>query len=130
VQACPPLTGSSFRFVLAAGAGALAAALAGCLGLDAQVVHPAQFVGKWVRLRSDGTWGDTLEYLADGRVVGSVGHPVPLTDRWVVVRSKLAGEGFCAGAPTKPACQPFRLDGDTLLVLGRVADPTYFRRVQ
>jgi hypothetical protein len=46
---------------------------------QAPLETPTELVGSWVRLREDSTWGDTLTYLADGRVLGSVGHPVPPT---------------------------------------------------
>ena len=106
-----------------------ACTVAACAGMEADLVHPAELAGKWVQLRSDGSWGDTVEYVADGRVVGSVGRPVSVTERWVVVRSKVAGEGLCVGDPMKPACQPFRLDGDTL-TRGPFEHPTYFRRAR
>jgi hypothetical protein len=102
--------------------------LTGCVPLDARVVHPAELTGKWVRLRADGTWGDTLEYLADGRILGSAGRPVPATARWDVVRSRVAGEGLCTSdGPKKGRCQIYRLEGDTL-VLGYIKRPAYFRR--
>ena len=101
---------------------------AGCMALDAEILHPTALIGRWVRLRSDGSWGDTLEYLSSGHVRGSVGHSVPASARWSVVRSRL-GEGFCAIDVNERSCQPYRLEGDTL-VLGGLTDPTYFRRVR
>jgi hypothetical protein len=101
----------------------------GCDFMSAQVVHPPELTGKWVRLRADGTWGDTLSYLADGGVRGSPGHPIPASARWVVVRSKAAGEGFCVGDDRDRSCRPFRLEGDTLVV-GDISSPAYYRRAQ
>ena len=91
--------------------------------------HPADLVGRWVRLREDSTWGDTLEYLADGRVHGSTGHAVPSSARWGV-----KGEGrlaqFCAGDSTAAYCQTYQLAGDQLQLAGGPFGPTYFRRVR
>lgn len=118
---------SSYRSVLASSVGVLA--VAACAGMEADLVHPPELVGTWVQLRADGTWGDTVAYLADGRVVGSASRPASASEQWVVVRSKTAGEGLCVGDPLKPRCHPFRLAGDTL-TRGPFEQPTYFRRAR
>jgi hypothetical protein len=104
-------------------------AVAACIRVDAEVLHPAELSGRWIRLRPDGSWGDTLEFLADGRVHGSVGNPVPESARWSVVRSRVTGEAFCAVDARDRGCRQFRVEGDTM-VLGGLTDATYFRRVR
>jgi hypothetical protein len=101
--------------------------LTACALGDAKVVYPAELTGKWVHRRPDGTWGDTVAYLADGRMVGSQGHVVASAASWAVVRSRVAGEGLCITEAAKPACNPFRLVGDTLVV-GTIEHASYFHR--
>jgi len=110
---------------------AAALAVAACAMPDAHVVRPAELTGAWVRQRADGTWGDTLRYLADGRVLGSAGSPMPAAARWSVVRptSKATGQAFCVLGTAARACQPFRLDGDTLIV-GDIEHAAFFRRAR
>lgn len=103
--------------------------LAGCIRDEATLVQPAELSGRWVRLQQDGTWGDTLTYLADGQMVGSTSHAVAAGARWSVLRSRRAGEAFCTMDSTVRTCQPFRIEGDTL-VLWRLANPTYLRRAR
>jgi hypothetical protein len=92
------------------------------------MTQPSEFVGRWVRLREDSTWGDTLQYLADGRVLGSSGHPVPPSARWGV-RARLAGSReFCAADNKEGYCQTFRLVDSVMVLDGGPSGPTYFRR--
>jgi hypothetical protein len=101
----------------------------GCILFDrGQISHPAELTGKWARLRADNSWGDTLEYLADGSVRGSSTNPVPDSTTWGVVRVRSI-EGFCTTKTKKISCQQFRLEGDTL-VFGDIANPTFFRRAR
>ena len=102
----------------------------GCARPDVESARPPELTGAWVRLRADGTWGDTLQYLADGRVLGSTGHPVPATAQWSVIRSKVAGEAFCGWNAKDRDCQPYRLEGDTLVVGYIQQSPTYLRRAR
>ena len=90
--------------------------------------HPREFVGRWVRLRDDRSWGDTLEYLADGRVLGSVGHPVPASARWGVRRAPRRQPEFCAADEREGYCQTYRFEGQTLVLGGGPNGPSYFRR--
>lgn len=82
-----------------------------------------------MRLREDGTWGDTLEYLADGRVLGSTGHPVPASARWGVRDGPAGGRQFCAADGKEGGCTTFRVEGATMVSDGGPYGPTYFRRV-
>jgi len=96
--------------------------------LGGALQHPTMLAGRWVRLREDKTWGDTLGYQADGRVVGSAGHAVPESARWGV----RAGppEQTCFGdAREGGMCRTFELRGDTLLVDNGPSAPTVYRRV-
>ncbi len=86
-----------------------------CLVLDGKVDQPHEFVGRWARLVADTVWSDTIELAADGRARGSLDHSMPDSTRWAVVHSRF-GEGFCLGPRGKRNCQPFRLEGDTLVL--------------
>lgn len=92
------------------------------------MTQPAELVGRWVRLRADSTWGDTLQYLADGRVLGSVGHPVPATARWGVRAGPAGSHEFCAADEKESYCQTFRLEGRNMVLDGGPRGPSYFRR--
>ena len=96
--------------------------------LDATVSRPTTFVGRWARLVSDTAWTDTVELFADGGARGWSGRTEPDGTRWDIVHSRVGGDGFCAGPPSRPNCQPYRLEGDTL-VLGRLPKQTFLRRV-
>ena len=102
-----------------------APAAAGAAALE----HPAALVGRWVRLRNDGSWGDTLVYRPDGQVLGSTGHPVPPSARWGTRAGPLNSQEFCAGDAANAYCQTYRFAGDTLWVGGGPLGPTAFRRV-
>jgi hypothetical protein len=91
--------------------------------LDAKVSQPREFADRWVRLVSDTLWSDTVELIADGRVRRWNGPTVPDSTRWAVVQSRV-GDALCIGPRTHPNCQPFRLEGDTL-VLGPVPKQSY-----
>jgi len=99
-----------------------------CLTAKAKVSQPRELVGRWARLGADTAWSDTIELLADGRVSGSARPSVTDSTRWSVVQSRF-GLAFCAGARSQSRCQPFRLEGDTL-VLGRVPTQSYLRRTR
>ena len=101
---------------------------AGCFRDHVTMLRPAELTGRWVRLQQDGTWSDTISYLADGRVLGSTGHPIAESVRWTVVHSARFGEEFCE-TNLRARCHPFRLEGDTLVV-GPISDATYFRRAR
>lgn len=91
--------------------------------------HPVDLVGRWVRLREDSTWGDTLEYLADGRVLGSTGHPVPTNAGWGVRADPLNSREFCAADEREGSCQTYRFQDSIMVLDGGPAGPSYFRRV-
>jgi|SRR6185312_11979974 len=91
--------------------------------------HPTELVGRWVRLHADGTWGDTLEYLADGAVHGSVGNPVPPSARWAVKSNAVTGPQFCAGDSSDAYCQTYHLAGDRMVLDGGPSGNTTFRHV-
>lgn len=108
--------------------------MTGCPLDKFEVVRPAELTGKWVKLRTDGTWGDTVEYLADGRVVAGLGTVLRRGARWSVVRSRSAGQALCtsdsASTTRSVSCpQLLRIEGDTILV-GVSTSPSYFRRVR
>jgi hypothetical protein len=69
-------------------------ALIGCGGgrdpRTAPLTHPSELAGRWVRQLTDSTWGDTLFFLPDGSVKGSVKNPVPPSARWRESRPKLS----------------------------------------
>ena len=97
--------------------------------LEGEMTRPTELVGRWVRMREDRTWGDTLEYLADGHVAGSQGHAGPPSARW----------GVKAGPPRQACfwdaseggmCRTFELRGDTLSLDSGPSAPTIFRRVR
>jgi hypothetical protein len=92
------------------------------------VSQPLELTGRWARLAADNSWSDTVELFADGRVQGWSATAKLDTVRWAVVHSRF-GDALCAGPRSKPNCQPFRLESDTL-VLGRAPQPSYFRRAR
>jgi hypothetical protein len=101
---------------------------AACITDRAEILHPAGLTGTWTRLRADNTWGDTLEYLADGSERGSSTNPIPDSTTWAVVRWKNIEE-FCTTHVKAISCEQFRLEGDTL-VFGDIRKSTFFRRVR
>lgn len=91
--------------------------------------HPASFVGRWVRWRDDHTWGDTLEFRADGGVTGSSEVAMPPTARWWVRDDDVPQ--YCAGdAQSGGYCRTYRIRGDTLLLDGGPNGNTVFRRLR
>jgi hypothetical protein len=112
---------------LVAGA-AIVAACADASGADP--AHPADFIGRWVRLRQDRTWGDTMEFVADGSMRGSAGYPVPPMLHWDVRRDSSGTSQYCAMQGTMGFCRSYRLNGDTLELLGGLQGSTLFRRVR
>ncbi|HKN67028.1 MAG TPA: hypothetical protein VJW73_12175, partial [Gemmatimonadaceae bacterium] len=111
---------------------AMTIAAAGCAGkadtAQAPLTHPAELVGRWVRFREDSTWGDTLQYLADGRVLGSEGHAVPAEARWGVKPGPLGSQEFCAADDREGYCQTFHFQDSVMVVGGGPEGPSYFRR--
>jgi len=112
------------RIALASGMLAVA-----CRPFDATVSQPSELTGRWARLSPNQTWSDTVVLAPNGAVFGA--SPASDTDdlRWSVVRSRVAGRALCLGPARAPHCQPYRLEGDTLVV-GRLPTPTFFRRAQ
>lgn len=78
--------------------------------------HPHELVGRWVRLRADSTWGDTVELLADGSVRGSTGHPISPVGKWGVRAGPLGSRMMCTADEKQNYCQTFRLDGQTMVL--------------
>src|SRR6476469_6301245 len=75
--------------------------------------HPSEFIGQWVRLRADRTWGDTLDFRADGSMGGSQGHAVPPGSTGSIRQGDVSQ--FSALEPREGGyCQTFQLQGDTL----------------
>ena len=77
--------------------------------------HPQQFIGSWVFGHSDGTWGDTITWNADGSMRGSIGHPIPGDARWGVRARDDGTQTICVSGGNQSNCQPFSVVGDTLL---------------
>lgn len=97
-------------------------------GAGQRDTHPPAFVGRWVRLREDRTWGDTLELRRDGSVAGSQGHAVPPGSSWSIREGAVSQ--FCARDPREGGyCQTFQLQGDTLRLDNGPNPQTVFRRV-
>ena len=98
--------------------------------------HPSAFVGRWVRLREDGTWGDTMEFRPDGSVRGSTGYNVPPALQWEVTRDSSTAAGaaeprFCARVGQMGGfCRPFRVQADEFELIGGPGGNTRFRRVR
>lgn len=99
-----------------------------CLPHDYAVLHPPALTGRWVQLRADGSWGDTFEYLADGRVRIAAAPVIDTALDWSVLRYRKS-DALCRRDHATSSCQPFRLEGDTLVV-GDVGRPTYYRRAR
>jgi hypothetical protein len=110
---------------------AFVAAVAACRGAAdrAPVAHPTALTGRWVRLKEDGTWGDTMDFLPDGTVRGSADHPVPTSLRWTVERDS-TGEQFCARDESGGFCRPYHLKDGQLELIGGPSGHTVFRRVR
>lgn len=110
---------------------AIALAACGDAGGRAPDPRPEALVGRWVRLRADSTWGDTMTFRADGALLGSTGYVVPTGLRWRVNPDTLGGPHFCARASADYGfCRPYELrDGSLVLLGGGPNGPTHFRRV-
>ena len=100
----------------------------GCGSLDVTVSRPRELAGRWARLRADSVWTDTLILGANGRVTDPLEVSSADSSHWSVVRSRF-GEGLCIGRGNHMRCQPYRLEGDTL-VWGRPANPMLLRRAR
>ena len=109
-----------------------AAALTSCAGgsQGESSAHPAKLTGRWVRLKEDQTWGDTMEFAPDGKLHGSAGYPVPSSLKWEVKRDSTGTEEYCAKQGPMGFCRKYRLSGDTLELLGAARGSTLFRRVR
>lgn len=94
--------------------------------------HPRNLTGHWVRLREDRTWGDTMEFRADGSLAGSAGYDVPKILTWRIERDPNGGAShYCTSFGKVPGfCRAYRLNGDTLELLGGTQGTTFFRRVR
>lgn len=109
----------------------LVIAVAAC-SVHRDPAHPRDLTGRWVRLREDGTWGDTMDFRSDGSLAGSAGYRVPKVLSWRVQPAAAgAPPQYCASFANVPAfCRAFRLRGDTLELLDGSHGPTFFRRVR
>jgi hypothetical protein len=94
----------------------------------APLSHPNDLLGRWVRLRADSTWGDTLDFEKDGRILGSVGHTMPEDSHWGVRPGPLGSHLFCAQVEKEANCQTYRFEGGIMVLGGGPQGPTYFRR--
>ena len=92
--------------------------------------HPANLLGRWVRLREDQSWGDTMEFKSDGSLGGSTGYKIPPTLRWEIKRDANGKAQYCATQTDMGFCRDYRLSGDTLEMLGGPRGKTIFRRVK
>ncbi len=92
--------------------------------------HPANLTGRWVRLKQDHTWGDTMEFMPDGAIHGSATYPVPSNLRWEIRYDSVAGPQYCALQIDAGFCRPYHLQGDTLRMIGGPQGDTQFRRVR
>ena len=82
-----------------------------------------------MRLRADGTWGDTMSFGADGALQGSANYAVPPNLHWEVKRDSQATPQFCAAVSGDAFCRPYRLTDSQLELLGGPRGNTIFRRV-
>jgi len=96
----------------------------------APLSHPSELLGRWVRLRADSTWGDTLDFTKDGRILGSVGHTMPEDSHWGVRPGSLGSHLLCAQVEKEAYCQTYRFEGAVMVLGGGPSGPTYFRRPQ
>ena len=104
-------------------------AVIACADRAGDNAHPSELVGRWVRMRPDRSWGDTMEFRPDGRLVGSTGYPVPPTLQWEVKRSTDGVLQYCAAQGENGFCRTYHLSGDTLEMVGGPQGNTTFRRV-
>jgi hypothetical protein len=119
------------RTALAVAAGLAVCGLAACGdSLRPRDPHPADLAGRWVRLREDGTWGDTMEFRRDGSMGGSAGYPVPAGLHWEVQYDSTGAAQFCAAVSNGGFCRPYRLAKGRLELIGGPRGSTVFRRVR
>ena len=110
---------------------AVALAITACTGSDdANSPHPSSLLGRWVRLREDQSWGDTMEFKPDGSLGGSVGYKIPPSLRWEIKRDVNGKAQYCATQADIGFCRDYRLSGDTLEMIGGPRGKTIFRRVK
>lgn len=72
-----------------------------------------------------------MEFRADGSLAGSEGYPVPKVLTWRIERSPNGGPvQYCTRLANESGfCRPYRLNGDTLELIGGMHGSTFFRRV-
>lgn len=92
--------------------------------------HPDYLAGRWLRLRSDNTWGDTMTFSPDGTLLGSQGYAVPPSLHWDVKPDAKGKPQYCAAQGPDAFCRGFRIAGDTLVLLGGPQGNTTFLRVR
>ena len=92
--------------------------------------HPDYIAGRWVRLRPDNSWGDTMTFTPDGTLLGSQGYPVPPSLRWEVKKDAKGTPQYCAAQGPNGFCRDFSISGDTLRMIGGPQGNTTFRRVR
>jgi len=117
----------SFAFI-ALGSALLLAACADSAQRDP--AHPDYLTGRWLRLRADNTWGDTMTFSPDGALLGSQGYAVPPSLHWVVKADAKGKLQYCAAQGADGFCRDFRIAGDTLELLGGPQGNSIFRRVR
>ena len=92
--------------------------------------HPDYLTGRWLRLRPDNSWGDTMTFSPDGTLLGSQGYPVPSSLVWEVKRDANGVLQYCAAEGPNGFCRSFTISGDTLRMFGGPQGSTTFRRVR
>ena len=92
--------------------------------------HPGELAGRWLRLRADGSWGDTMTFSPDGTLLGSQGYPVPPSLQWKVKPDANGVPQYCVAQEGNGFCRSFTISGDTLQLLGGPQGTTTFRRVR
>jgi hypothetical protein len=92
--------------------------------------HPEYLTGRWIRLRPDNSWGDTMTFSPDGTLLGSQGYPVPPSLKWEVKRDANGVLQYCAAQGPNGFCRNFTISGDTLRMFGGPQGNTTFRRVR
>jgi hypothetical protein len=91
--------------------------------------YPIVLVGRWVRQDATGAWVDTLEFRANGTVIGSTNFHVPANARWVVKTRFNGASRFCASDSTGSSCHSY-VATDSLLTLVDPDGKANFRRVR
>jgi hypothetical protein len=92
--------------------------------------HPAVLIGGWERQLDSSTWGKTLVFRADGKVVGSASNNVPPTAYWYVSHNGAGGDELCVGDGRNSSCQTYMLANQILTVHSSAGQVTNFRRVR